>query len=44
MTDIYTKALSTNLLQTDAEQIIPVILARAGFEKRWWEADRGGNL
>ncbi|KIK08003.1 hypothetical protein K443DRAFT_1909 [Laccaria amethystina LaAM-08-1] len=41
VSDIYTKALSTNLLQTDAEQIIPVILARAGFEKRRWETGGG---
>ena len=44
MIGVYTKALSTNLLQNDTEQIIPVILARAGFEKRWREAGGGGNL
>ncbi|KAG7088241.1 hypothetical protein E1B28_012255 [Marasmius oreades] len=32
--DIYAKALSLNLLQSDIEQVIPVVLARAGYEKR----------
>ncbi|TFK52241.1 hypothetical protein OE88DRAFT_1657387 [Heliocybe sulcata] len=32
--DAYTRAMSTNLIQKDMEQIIPVILARAGHWKR----------
>ncbi|EPQ51022.1 hypothetical protein GLOTRDRAFT_66218 [Gloeophyllum trabeum ATCC 11539] len=32
--DAYTRAMSTNLIQKDVEQIIPVVLARAGHWKR----------
>ncbi|KAL0576045.1 Splicing factor [Marasmius crinis-equi] len=32
--DVYAKAFSVNLLQSDVEQVIPVVLARAGSEKR----------
>lgn len=38
---IYNSALGTDLLQSEVEQIIPVVLARAGFEKRWFEAGYG---
>lgn len=34
ITEIYTEAFSRNVLQSDVEQIIPVVLARAGFERR----------
>ncbi|KAF9257513.1 hypothetical protein L218DRAFT_910382 [Marasmius fiardii PR-910] len=32
--NIYEKAFSLNLLQSDVEQIVPIVLARAGYEKR----------
>ncbi|KAF9013425.1 hypothetical protein BDQ17DRAFT_1386973 [Cyathus striatus] len=32
--DIYSRAFATNLLQSDVEQIVPIVLARAGYEKR----------
>lgn len=41
---IYNQAFSTNLLQSDVEQIIPVTLARAGFERRRFEASDSGTL
>ena len=41
--DIFTKAFGTNLLQTDVEQIVPVILARAGYERRRYEAGAEGK-
>jgi hypothetical protein len=41
--DIYNQAFSTNLLQADVEQIVPVILARAGYEKRRMENDPDGG-
>ncbi|KAK0221961.1 hypothetical protein IW262DRAFT_1448129 [Armillaria fumosa] len=40
---IYNSALGTNLLQSEVEQIIPVVLARAGFEKRRFEAGDGDD-
>ncbi|KAJ6584742.1 hypothetical protein B0H19DRAFT_1319016 [Mycena capillaripes] len=39
--DIYDKALSTNLLQSDVEQLVPVLLARAGYDKRQFEPSDG---
>ncbi|KAF7365413.1 ATP-dependent DNA helicase PIF1 [Mycena venus] len=42
VSDIYDKALSTNLLQSDVEQLVPVLLARAGYDKRRFEATDGG--
>lgn len=41
--DVFDQALGMNLLQSDVEQIIPVILARAGFEKRQIEAGNAGQ-
>ncbi|KAJ7505514.1 hypothetical protein B0H11DRAFT_2220941 [Mycena galericulata] len=41
ISDIYDKALSTNLLQSDVEQLVPVLLARAGYDKRRFEASDG---
>ncbi|KAJ6619546.1 hypothetical protein B0H10DRAFT_2367855 [Mycena sp. CBHHK59/15] len=38
VSDIFDKALATNLIQADVEQIVPFILARAGYEKRRFEA------
>lgn len=39
--DIYDKALSTNLLQSDVEQIVPVLLARSGYDRRQFEGSGG---
>lgn len=33
--------MSTNLLQKDVEQLVPAVLARAGFEKRRLESEIG---
>ncbi|KAJ6512063.1 hypothetical protein C8R47DRAFT_1033985 [Mycena vitilis] len=41
ISDIYDKALSTNLLQSDVEQLVPLLLARAGYDKRRFEANAG---
>ncbi|TRM63998.1 hypothetical protein BD626DRAFT_547754 [Schizophyllum amplum] len=42
---VYDRAFSAGLLQTDVEQIIPVVLARAGYDKRSAEdADSIANL
>jgi hypothetical protein len=32
--DVYAKALSTSLVQKSVEHIIPLVLAKAGYEKR----------
>ncbi|KAJ7644334.1 hypothetical protein FB45DRAFT_897551 [Roridomyces roridus] len=37
ISDIYDKALSNNLLQLDVEQLVPVLLARAGYDRRQFE-------
>jgi hypothetical protein len=34
--------MSTNLLQKDVEQIVPIVLARAGYEKRLIEDEKAG--
>ncbi|KAF7346103.1 ATP-dependent DNA helicase PIF1 [Mycena sanguinolenta] len=41
ISDICDKALSTNLLQSDVEQLVPVLLARAGYYKRRYDASVG---
>ena len=41
--DVYTRAFSVNLLQSDVEQIVPVVLARAGYEKRRIDLDTSGR-
>ncbi|KAK0201693.1 hypothetical protein DFS33DRAFT_1375245 [Desarmillaria ectypa] len=41
--ETYNLALGTNLLQSEVEQIIPVVMARAGFEKRRFEAGDGDD-
>ncbi|KAJ7164661.1 hypothetical protein C8R43DRAFT_236103 [Mycena crocata] len=41
ISDIYDKALSTNLLQSDVEQLLPVLLARSGYDRRRFEASDG---
>ncbi|KAK0464624.1 uncharacterized protein EV420DRAFT_1263469 [Desarmillaria tabescens] len=43
VSEMYNTALGTNLLQSEVEQIIPVVLARAGFEKRMFEAGDGDD-
>jgi hypothetical protein len=40
---LFQKALSTNLIQKDVEQIVPIVLARAGFEKRLIESGTAGE-
>ena len=35
--------MSTGLIQKDVEQIVPIVLARAGYEKRLIENDNGGE-
>ncbi|GLB38245.1 putative RNA recognition motif containing protein [Lyophyllum shimeji] len=37
--DIFNQAFNTKLLQSDVEQIVPVILARAGYELRLMEVE-----
>lgn len=37
----YTRAMSTNLLQKDVDQLVPVVIARASFEKRRLESETG---
>ena len=32
--DVYAKAFSTSLVQKNVEQVIPIVLAKAGYEKR----------
>ncbi|KAH8825051.1 hypothetical protein DL96DRAFT_1737005 [Flagelloscypha sp. PMI_526] len=39
VSDLFTSAISTQLVDKDVEQIVPVILARAGYEKRHLESD-----
>ncbi|KAL0960935.1 hypothetical protein HGRIS_005940 [Hohenbuehelia grisea] len=39
--DIYARALATNLMQIDVEQIVPLVLARAGAEMRRFAASSG---
>ena len=41
---VYTKALSTGLIQKDVEQIVAIALARAGAERRKAEADSEGDF
>lgn len=40
---MYTKALSTGLIQKDVEQIVAIVLARAGAERRRAEANPEGD-
>ncbi|KAJ3565020.1 hypothetical protein NP233_g7910 [Leucocoprinus birnbaumii] len=43
--DVFTRALETKVIQQDVEQLIPVVLARASYERRRVEsgkADEGG--
>lgn len=41
---VYARALSTGLIQKDAEQIVAIVLARAGAERRKAEADPEGTF
>ncbi|KAI8978842.1 RNA-binding protein Prp24 [Trametes punicea] len=43
ITALYEKAQSIRPLQADVEQLVPLVLARAGFEKRLVEAGRAGE-
>jgi hypothetical protein len=40
--DAYARALATNLLQTSPDQLVPLVLARASYERRRVEA--GGDV
>ena len=40
----YTRAMSTNLLQKDVEQLVLAVLARAGYEKRRLESETGMHI
>ena len=40
--DIYTRAMETKLISADVEQLIPLVLARGGYEKRQLEGGKGG--
>lgn len=40
--DVFNKAFGTGLLEKDVEQIVPVVLSRAGYERRCIEAEQGG--
>lgn len=42
-TDVYMQAFNTKLLVEDIEQIVPVVLARVGYERRKIEAGNGGE-
>lgn len=42
-TAVYEKALTIKPLLSDVEQLIPVVLGRAGFEKRTIEAGKTGR-
>ena len=41
---MYTRGLSTGLIQKDIEQIVAIVLARAGAERRNAEANPKGDL
>jgi len=41
---VYTRALSTGLIQKDVEQIVAIVLARAGAERRKAEANPEGDF
>lgn len=38
--DVFTRAFQGNILQQNPEQLIPVVLARAGYERRKIESGR----
>ena len=38
---LYTRAFATKLFNEDPEEIVPVVLARAGYEKRMLLSDQG---
>jgi squamous cell carcinoma antigen recognized by T-cells 3 len=42
--DAYNRAISMKLVQTEVEQIVPLILARAGYEKRCIAAGKAGTF
>ena len=41
---VYARALATGLIQKDVEQIVAIVLARAGAEKRKAEANPEGDV
>jgi|ERR1700722_1030528 len=40
--DIFSRAVATNLLHEDVEQIVPLFLSRASYEKRRVESPNAG--
>jgi hypothetical protein len=40
--EAFDRAMSMKVLQKDVEQVIPVVLARASYEKRLLEDDKAG--
>jgi len=41
---LYTRGLATGLIQKDVEQIVAIVLARAGAERRKAEANPEGDI
>lgn len=41
---VYTRALAIGLIQKDVEQIVAIVLARAGAERRKAEANPEGDI
>ena len=41
LTALYDDALSTDLYSKDPEELVPLVLARAGYEKRRMESGEG---
>jgi hypothetical protein len=41
--DVFDSAIAKNLIQKDVEQVVPVILARAGYEMRSIDLREGGE-
>lgn len=44
MVEIYNRAFETKLIQSDIDQLAPVVLARGGYERRRAEGESEGNL
>ena len=40
--EAFGRAMSMNVLQKDVEQVVPIVLARASYEKRLLEDDKAG--
>lgn len=44
MVEIYNRAFETKLIQSDIDQLAPVVLARGGYERRRAEGETDGIL